>query len=344
MKVLIIRFSSIGDIVLTSPIVRCVKNAYPNAEIHFVTKTAFGGLVASNPHIHKVHLLQGDIQPLILDLLKEKFDVVIDLHKNLRSKYVHSMLKQAFNSKINYYTFQKLNVKKWLYTQFKINMLPDKSIVERYFEGVKKLGVTNDGKGLDFFIPESDEIKKEDIPMSHILGFVACSIGGQHATKKMPVTQWKQLCQTIKHPIILLGGKEDVENAEAIKSIDPIKIYNACGKFNLNESAHIIKKSKLVISHDTGLMHIAAAFQKPVISIWGNTTPALGMFPYYGNNNISTHVSPLLQVIQVNGLSCRPCSKIGYATCPKNHFNCMNKIEVAVIVAKAHQILEIKNG
>jgi ADP-heptose:LPS heptosyltransferase len=341
MKILIIRFSSIGDIILTTPIIRCVKQRYPNAELHLVTKKTFETILSANPYLTKIHTLDGDIQPLILNLLKEKFEVIIDLHKNFRSRFIKSLMRQAFNSNITYFTFDKLNTKKWLLTNLKWNLLPDKSIVERYFEGLKSFNITNDGQGLDYFIPQEEEIKKDDIPMSHVLGYIACVIGGAHATKQMPVEQWKKLCMHLKHPIILLGGKEDATMAEEIKQVDSVKIYNACGKFSIHESAHLIKKSKLVITHDTGLMHIAAAFKKNIISIWGNTIPELGMFPYYGFNNLKSNISPLLNIFQVNNLSCRPCSKIGYKACPKGHFNCMNKIQIMEIIEKANSILAI---
>lgn len=331
MKILLIRFSSIGDIVLTTPIIRCTKKKFPNAEIHFLTKEKFTTLVQHNPAISKVHVLKGDVQPLLLELIKEKFDVVIDLHKNLRTFYIKRILKQTFNSNIGFYAFNKLHVKKWLYVTFKWNLLPDKSIVERYFEGVKKLGVTNDGQGLDYFIPVEEELKKDDLPLSHSQGFIACAIGGQHETKKMPIEKWKELCRSIQFPIVLLGGKEDDAVASELKAIDPVKIYNACGKFTLNESAHIIQKSKAVITHDTGMMHIAAAFKKHIISIWGSTVPAFGMFPYYGFNNMKTNIAPLLSHIQ-HPVTCQPCSKIGYNTCPKKHFRCMNNINVDDII------------
>lgn len=340
MKILVIRFSSIGDIVLTTPIVRCIKKQYPHAEIHFLTKKQFHDVVAYNPYISKVHYLESDIQPVVLDLLKEKFNFVIDLHHNLRTKYVKALLKQAFDSRVETFSFNKLNVRKWVLTNFKLNMLPDKSIVERYFETVKKLKVKNDGQGLDYFIPTEEEISKEDLPMSHSLGFVACAIGGQHETKKMPLAQWISLCTQLQFPIVLLGGKEDAAKAEEICKIDSVKIYNACGKFTLNESADIVRRSRFVITHDTGLMHIAAAFKKPIISIWGNTVPEFGMFPYYGYNNLKSNVAPLSFIIENKKVSCRPCSKIGYEKCPKKHFNCMNKLEVQEIVAIADNLIK----
>ncbi len=338
MKILVIRFSSIGDIVLTTPIIRCLKNQIPNVEVHFLTKRKFENVLQFNPYIHKIHLIENDAQPIMLELLKEKFDYVIDLHKNLRTKYIKVLLHQAFNSQVQTRSFDKLNIRKWLLTNLKINWMPDKSIVERYFATVKELGVTNDGQGLDFFVGEANEIKKDDIPMSHMLGFVACVIGGQHETKKMPVAMWQAFCKELDFPIILLGGKEDAAAGEQIKTVDAVKIYNACGKFSFNESADIVSKSRFVITHDTGLMHVAAAYKKAIISIWGNTVPEFGMFPYYGFNNLKTNVAPMSYLIQNKKLHCRPCSKIGYKKCPKGHFNCMNKLSIQEILLVANQL------
>ena len=227
-----------------------------------------------------------------------------------------------------------MNWEKWLFVNWRINALPNVHIVDRYLNTLQNLGVINDDKGLDYFIPAADKIKKGDIPTAHMLGYVAVVIGAALATKKMPLHKLKELCGAIQYPIILLGGKEDIEEGKAISAIDDIKIYNACGKFNLNESADIVNGAKLVITHDTGLMHIAAALQKPVISVWGNTVPDFGMYPYYGKTS-SQHYD----VVEMNKLWCRPCSKIGYNKCPKGHFKCMELIAVNEIVNLAHSRL-----
>jgi ADP-heptose:LPS heptosyltransferase len=339
MKILVIRFSSIGDIVLTTPVVRCLKKQYPQAQLHYLTKKQFASILQSNPYLDKIHLLEGDLQPVVLELLKEKFDYVIDLHNNLRTKYVKVLLRQAFNSRIESFSVNKLNIRKWLLTRLKWKWMPDVSIVDRYFETVKSLGVKNDGQGLDYFIPEEEEIKKDDLPMSHSLGYIACAIGGQHETKKMPLEKWKALCAQMPFPIVLLGGKEDVDIANEIREVDEVKIYNACGKFSLNESADIVKRARVVITHDTGLMHIAAAFKKPIISIWGNTVPELGMFPYYGYNNLKSNVAPQSFIMEQT-LGCRPCSKIGYAKCPKGHFKCMQQQDLDKILELAVRLMK----
>jgi len=342
MKILIIRFSSIGDIVLTTPVIRCIKQQLPGAKVHYLTKKQFSEVLAYNPYIDKVHYLEGDIQPLIMDLLKEGFEAVIDLHHNLRTRYVKALLRQAFNSRVECRSVNKLNIRKWLLTTFKVNRMPDKSVVDRYLDTARWLGIKNDGQGLDYFIPSEQEIAKDDLPMSHSLGFAACVIGGQHETKKMPVDMWQELCRQLPFPVVLLGGKEDAEAAERIRTVDQVKVYNACGKFSLNESADIVRRSRFVISHDTGLMHVAAAFKKPIISIWGNTVPELGMYPYYGYNNLRSNTAPQSYIIENKQVGCRPCSKIGYDACPKKHFKCMRDLNIQDILARAAKLMLTK--
>lgn len=322
-RILVLRFSSIGDIVLTTPVVRCLKRKFPEAEIHYFTKKNFASLLLPNPYISQVHILTEDLNVAIKTLKALDFDIVVDLHHNLRTLRV----KQGLGVK-HTFSFPKLNISKWLYVNLKWNILPPISIVERYLEPLKKIGVANDGLGLDFFIPEEKETAKDDIPMGHWMGYVACVIGGSFATKQLPMEKWVELINKCPYPVILLGGAEDNDLGAQITASDPVKIYNACGKFNLLESADLVRKARVVVSNDTGLMHIAAAFQKPLISLWGNTTHHLGMFPYYGANNLNDIVSPKFTIEEVNGLHCRPCSKIGYNKCPQGHFKCMKEIDI----------------
>lgn len=321
MKVLIIRFSSIGDIVLTTPIVRCLKQQVPGVEIHYLTKLAYKPIIEHNPYIDRVHFFADELENVMKELVEEKFDHVVDLHHNVRTLRVKNKL-QTNNS-----SFPKLNLKKWLLVNFKINLMPSESIVERYFQAVDVLGVKNDNQGLDYFIPENIQLENKDIPMSHWAGYAGFVIGGSYFTKKLPVEQWKKLCKLSPYPIILLGGPEDKIEGQNIAAIDPIKIYNACGKFDLHESAWLVKHAKVIASNDTGMMHIAAAFQKPIISFWGNTSPNMGMFPYYGNNNIFENFSKS-NILEKNNLYCHPCSKLGYNRCPEGHFRCMKELNM----------------
>ena len=310
-KFLILRFSSIGDIVLTTPVIRCLKQQYPNAEVHYFTKKKFGFLLEDNPYVDKLWLLDNSFNKILPDLRLENFDYIIDLHTNLRTLKIKLLLgKPSFS-------FEKLNVQKFLLTNFKINFLPDEHIVDRYMATLKTLQVENDLAGLDYFIPFKDQIETEWMPETHRKDFVAYAIGGQHFTKKLPANRMIELCRKINYPIVLLGGKEDFNEGEAIRTqLGDKLIFNACGMYNFNQSASIIQKAHIVFSHDTGLMHVAAAFKKRIYSIWGNTVPAFGMYPYKTS----------FEVIENNQLSCRPCSKIGYKECPKKHFKCMNEL------------------
>ncbi|MDQ3109445.1 MAG: glycosyltransferase family 9 protein [Bacteroidota bacterium] len=311
-KILFVRFSSIGDIVLTTPVIRCTKLQL-NAEIHFLTKENFRGIVSSNPHITKVITIQSKVAEVKEVLLQENYDYVIDLHHNLRTMQVKQLLKKPF------FSFPKLNIQKWLLVNANLNFLPDVHIVDRYFEPVKNIGVTNDRMGLDFFIPEADEIKTETLPTSHRGGFITFTTGAKFGTKQLPVEKIVSILRRLNRPVVMLGGKDDIARAEFIKAECGELIYNACGKYNLNQSASLLKQSDFVIAHDTGLMHIASAFKKKIYSVWGNTVPAFGMYPYLPDDGS--------KIIEVKNLYCRPCSKIGFAKCPQGHFRCMKEID-----------------
>jgi ADP-heptose:LPS heptosyltransferase len=322
-KILIIRFSSIGDIVLTTPVIRNLKQQMPSAEIHYCTKVAYANILESNPYISKIHYLENDLFDLIKKLREEKFDYIIDLHHNLRSRGVKIALG------VRSFSFSKLNFKKWIFVKFKINMMPDIHIVDRYMATLNFFNIKNDQSGLDYFIPPADEVKLEDLPESYRKGYYTYAIGAQHNTKKLPPDKIIGLCDRIDSPIILLGDKNDAETGKYVESYfikknKKFMIYNACGKFSLNQSASILKNSKAVFTHDTGLMHIASAFKKQIYSIWGNTVPEFGMVPYKTENII----------LERKGLHCRPCSKIGYKKCPLGHFKCMNEIDFNEVTIK----------
>ena len=336
MKLLIIRFSSIGDIVLTTPVIRCVKKQLPGVELHYLVKPQFKAVVANNPYIDKIHLLQQDWQQMILDLKQEQFDYIIDLHHNLRTLRVKKALK------VPAFSFNKLNIEKFIFVKLKWNVMPKLHIIDRYMETVRPFGVRNDGQGMDYFIAPDEEIRETDLPTSHKLGYVGIVIGASFKTKKLPVYKLQELCNKIDHPIILLGGPDDVAEAMEIQKVDRVKIYNACGKFSLNESADLVRKAKVIIAHDTGLMHMAAAFKKPVISIWGSTTPSFGMVPYYGERFEARNLAPYDNV-QVHKLWCRPCTKIGRHSCPQGHFKCMKNLSIDEIVMKLNaRLKEVK--
>ncbi len=315
-KVLIIRFSSIGDIVLTTPVVRCAKAQLKDTQIHYVTKEAFKSILIHSPNIDKLHTFKEDISEIYEQLKAENFDVVIDLHKNLRSL----RLKQKLGTKS--YSFNKINLQKFVAVNFKqINKLPDRHIVERYFETVAHIGVVNDGKGLDHFINANDRVDVSKL-LSAANKFVALVVGGSYFTKKIPLNKLTEICNNLSLPVIVLGGKEDKIIADELQKQFP-QIINTCGQYSINQSASIIEQAEWVITSDTGLMHIASAYNKKIISVWGNTIPEFGMAPYIPNTEN--------KIMEIKGLSCRPCSKLGYKRCPKGHFKCMNDIDYSFL-------------
>jgi heptosyltransferase-2 len=320
-KILVIRFSSIGDIVLTSPVLRMLSEQVPNAEIHYLTRERFANLVRPNPHVHRVWTLEqearlGDLMAL---LRNENFDFIADLHHNLRSLRVKWALRRPGAS------FRKLNPEKFLYVHFRRPALPPIHIVQRYLETVAALGVKDDGKGLEFY----PHPQRPTLPETHQKGYVALVCGALQGTKQIPRARLLELIQRMRLPVVLLGGPAERELGIGLaEQAAELPVWNACGTLSLEASASCLYFSTLVITPDTGLMHIAAAFEKPVISVWGNTIPEFGMGPYL-------KTQPLSMVAQVEGLSCRPCSKIGHAQCPKGHFRCMEDQNIGSIAETA---------
>jgi len=314
-KILVIRFSSIGDIVLTTPIVRCLKSQLGEVEVHYLTKKQFEPVVRNNPYIDKVYVIENYVKELVKELRAEGYDYIVDLHKNVRSNVVKRRLRTES------FTFNKLNMEKWLAVNLKMKKLPEIHIVDRYFEAVEDLGVKNDYKGLDYFIGEGEGYDKANLPDHFHTGFIAFVIGGAHATKRLPSNKIISIIKKLEKPVVLIGGPEDAGKAKLIKGAIGEKVFNACGEMNISQSSSLIEQADLVISHDTGLMHIAAAFNKNIISIWGNTIPEFGMFPYM------PHSDSMNEIMEVLDLPCRPCSKIGFKKCPRGHFKCMNDID-----------------
>lgn len=313
MKLLIIRFSSIGDIVLTSPVVRIAKNQL-NAEVHFLTKAEYKAIISENPYIDKIKLLDNNKKELIRSLKAENYDYIIDLHNNTRTRSVKIKLRKPS------FTVNKENIKKWLMVNFKAKyQLPH--IVQRYVDTLSPIGGRNDNQGLDFFYKKDHSLtEKFNLPKSYI----CVSLGAQHYTKKIPVNILNKLLSEIKQKVVLIGGKDVIEESKQLISNN--NIINLTGKTNLFESAQIIENCAKILTSDTGMMHIAAALKKSTVVLWGNTIPEFGMAPYYGNHEVA-HTN-----FEVKDLKCRPCSKIGFNKCPKKHFKCMNNQSLSSII------------
>lgn len=318
-KILVIRFSSIGDIVLTSPVVRVLKKQL-GAEVHFLTKSSFASVIKTNPHIDRILVLENSLLDLRKKIRSEGYDVVLDLHNNLRSRLV------TLGMGLKVFRLDKLNFQKWMLVNFKINILPKKHIVERYLETGKELGLKDDGGGLDFFTE-----KKEATTGS----FVAIVLGAAHFTKRFPPEKVLEVCKKIEGNIVFIGGKEEMEVGHWIQSKLPEgKAENFCGRLNLQESADVVRSARVVVTNDTGMMHISAAMGKKMVTIWGSTVPEFGMFPWLRKGEGE------FQIFEVKDLSCRPCSKIGHQSCPRGHFKCMQLINEGLVANAVNQMLE----
>lgn len=319
MKILLLRFSSIGDIVLTTPVARCLKQQL-GAEVHFFTKRAFAPVLEQNPHVDRVFSFEKKLPETLPALRRERYDWVLDLHHNLRSARVKWALGRPSRS------FDKLNLEKWLFVHAGLDRLPDRHIVHRYLATAEHLGVQYDGLGLDYFIPASEEVDVPGLVPGVAPGeYVAFAIGANHATKRMPEERIADICRRIQAPVLLLGGKTEQAAGAWIAATAGPHVYDLCGRLSLHQSASVVRQAGKVATHDTGLMHIAAAFRKPIVSLWGNTVPKFGMSPFYPDG------MALNTTFEVAGLPCRPCSKIGYDRCPKGHFRCMNDLDTAAI-------------
>ncbi len=316
-KILIVRFSSIGDIVLTSPVIRCVKKQL-GCELHYLTKSKFRSIVEHNPHVDKIWSIDKEITEILPELKAEKFDLIIDLHKNLRTK----RLKLSLG--IQSISFDKINIEKWLRVHTRINFLPKKHLVDRYFDALKSIGVNNDGHGLSYHHGLTEYDVSNLIPTER---YVAIVLGATYHTKRIPLEKLETIINNSSLRCVLLGGNDVKEVAEKLSESNN-QVVNLCGKISLNESAALVLNSKYTITGDTGLMHMAAAFKTPTMVFWGSTAYELGMYPYYGDNH------DVLSVNMVNkDISCSPCSKIGKEVCPKGHFKCMKDLKVADIIS-----------
>lgn len=326
MKILVVRFSSIGDIVLTTPVVRCTKQQLKDVEIHYLTKSSFRILLENNPYIDKLWTINSSIDEVITALKAEKFDYIIDLHHNARTLGLRLKLG------VKTYAFDKLNIQKWKLVNLKTPMKYKGHIVDRYMATVAPLGVKNDFLPGDYFIPEEDELGLRVYGLE-ANNYIAVALGAQFVTKQFPVSKLIEVLRNQELPIVLLGSGQDSQRAAAIS--EEIPCIDMTGNLNLNGSAYLVKHAKVLVTNDTGLMHIGACFPTvKIVSIWGNTVPEFGMYPY-----LPTRPEDFF-IHEVEGLNCRPCSKIGYQKCPKGHFDCMLKQDSSAISAQIQKFIE----
>ena len=311
MKILFLRFSSIGDIVLTFPVVKAVSEQVENVEIHYATKIQFKDLLIACKSIDKVHFFENRTSEIWEDLKSQNFDYVIDLHYNIRTIKLTRILK------IKTFRFPKLNIQKWIMVKLKWDLLPEKHVVDRYFEALRPLGIKNENKNNQFHIPDRYLLTLNDWGLE-VKSYLAIALGAKYKTKQLPLAKLLAIINQIDHDIVLLGGKTESDLAkQIISNFQNRKIVDLVGKLSILESAYIVKNAASLLTNDSGLMHIASCFDVPIHITWGNTISKFGMYPYKPEN-------PNLTLSYEVKIKCRPCSKIGFSKCPKGHHNCLN--------------------
>lgn len=300
MKILIIRFSAIGDIVLTTPVMSALKQWNPVVEIHYITKKQNAGLLEGHPHVSVLHVWENDLPESIKNL---SFDLVLDLHNNWRSWRV----RRAINGPVK--TFYKANWERFLWIQLGIRKsFP--TAVERYLKTVEHLGI----KGhFPIYFPHTQPPKSLPELLPWEGNYQVMVLGAAHATKRIPEEKML-LWMNPNDRWVFLGGPTEQDQGERLAQKSPGNWINAAGICTFRESAWVLEHATHIIAGDTGMMHLAGAYPVPLTVVWGSTSGELGM-PAYSLGSVTNKVVP--------NLDCWPCTKRGKDRCPKGHFRCM---------------------
>jgi len=320
-KLLIIRLSSLGDILLTTPLVRTVKEKYPQISIDFLLREEYGDVYKYNPHINSILLYKEGSDNLVSKLRDESYDLVLDLQNNLRSYKLTRLLKTRVLK------FRKKHLDKFLLVNFKINRLKDAApIAVRYAESIP--GFTLDEKGLEIFTNSNQSAREKSI--SKAIGFCP---GSRHFTKMYPEEYFIRLGNLLTskgYQVILFGGRSDFAVCNRISSSLPGSI-NLCNDNQMLVTACDMQNCLCVVCNDSGLMHLACAVNVPVVTIFGSSVKEFGFFPYRSGKSL---------ILENNFLSCRPCSHIGREECPEKHFKCMREIVPEAVSERIDEFLQ----
>jgi lipopolysaccharide heptosyltransferase II len=341
-KILIIRFSSLGDVILASPLIRVLRNAYPTAIIDFVVKSEYADAVRFNPHLSSVIEFKTsefeELKALRKTLYKTGYDTIIDIHNSLRSRFLRFV-----SGARNVYTIRKQVLARFALVQFKWNIYRRAlSASERYFQTGRALQLHDDGNGVEVFVPdavrESTGMILSGCHLEHYSTVVGLAPSSRHFTKRWPPDRFVELGIALarKHraKVLVFGGKEDGDYcgdiAQMINADLGSRVAESfAGNFSLLETAAALDFCNIVVSNDTGLMHLAAARKRKLVAIFGSTVKEFGFFPC-GTEHI---------VVEEQGLACRPCSHIGLGRCPKGHFKCMKDITVDRVLKAAESLM-----
>jgi lipopolysaccharide heptosyltransferase II len=339
-RILIIRLSSLGDIILTTPFLKILRQNFPDAEIDYCIKSEYKEVLAFNPNINNIIEVDNDLDFPGLKSLRKKlqsnsYDLVFDLHNNLRTFY----LKLFLRFKTNLFVFKKYSFRKFLLVKFKLNLMKDvPPIAERYIStlnDLKEINLSQNNLHPEVYTnPEAEKKIDEILNKLKITGeekLICIVPNAKHFTKTYPAGYYIELINKMgdDYSFLLVGKENDKKVINNIKSGTGKNVYDLCDKLSLLELTALMKKCALVISGDTGPMHIAEAEDIPLIMIAGSSVKEFGFYPQSENSS----------VIENTGLSCRPCSHIGRESCPKVHFKCMKEIKPEKVLSLMHNFL-----
>jgi lipopolysaccharide heptosyltransferase II len=345
-KTLVIRFSSIGDLVLASPLLRVLRTKFPGSEIDMLTRADYADLVRSNPNLNVTFAYDRDtglrgLLVLAWRLRGEGYDLVVDIHNSLRSRIVRWIVRAPHTV-----VLCKRIVARTLLVRFKKNIYRDApSVADRYIDPLRPFGIENDGRGLELHIPDEVQFdvssRVATLGLNKVEKVIGLCPSARHATKRWPKERYAELAVALINEldaaVLLFGGPDDRELCAGIA--DEIRARTGQGRavdlsgaLSLLGTAAAMEFCDVIVSNDSGLMHIAAAKQRPLAAIFGSTVREFGFFP----------LDPHSIVLERQGLDCRPCSHIGRASCPKGHFRCMLETTVEDVRAAVVRLLEAR--
>ena len=322
---LLVRFSSIGDVLLTTPLVRVLRTRHPDARIVFVTKQTMAPLVADNPHVSDVVALEpGEpVRSLARRLAAFEPTRGLDLHGSLRSTALRFLLRCPWGG------YSKRKFARGLLVSTKINLYGDPvPVAERYFQAARGLDVRPDGHGPDFSLGQGAKDWARAWLSDHGLAgpYVVLAPGAAHFTKRWPLDHWRAAAQRMRDrgvALVTVGGAEDRPLGEALA---PLAV-NTAGMTSLQQTGALLARARLVVSGDTGVMHMATGVGTPVVALFGPTVQQFGFFPYRGRAEVLER-----------SLDCRPCSVMGGDRCPMGHHRCLQDIGPEDVVRAATRI------
>jgi heptosyltransferase-2 len=338
-KILIIRFSSMGDVILTSPLTELTKKIFPNAKIDFCVKRKYSYFVKSNKTINNViiaddELKYSSLKKLIKQIKQTKYDLIIDAQNNLKSFYIRLLIQG------NKLVFNKHSFKKLLLVKFKINLLRNsKPIINRYKSILKDYALRNEIDATELpsvFLNKESEQKIEnflnEISIPKDSKKICIPIVSGHFTKTYPKEYYAELINKFSANTVffLIGIERDKNTADyIIENVNKGNAYNLCGSLASEDLVSLLNRCDIIIGGDTGPIHIAESLNKPLIMLAGSSVKEFGFYP---QNNKAI-------VIENNNIKCRPCSHIGKSKCPKGHFKCMKDLYPETVWEKIKTLL-----